>query len=120
MMGLKWIVKIKVDRSGRPGAVALLILLSGLPLVEGFGQSRDSAARKADYKNIIKVNLTSNILYRSPLVEYERVVSPNQSFSVQFGLVALPFGSSRGSDSLYYESTLKKAGFSVTADYRFY
>jgi len=83
-------------------------------------QSRDSVSKTKNYKNIIKLNLTSNILYQSPLIEYERIVKKNQSFSVQFGLIALPFGSSKGSDSLYYESTVKKSGYSITADYRFY
>jgi hypothetical protein len=83
-------------------------------------QSRDSTAKIKDYKNIIKVNFTSNILYQSPLIEYERLVKKNQSFSIQVGLVALPFGSSKGSDSLYYESNVKKTGYSLTADYRFY
>ena len=73
-----------------------------------------------ELQNIIKVNLTSNILYQSPLIEYERLVAKNQSFSIQVGLIALPFGSSKGSDSLYYESTVKKTGYSITADYRFY
>jgi hypothetical protein len=85
-----------------------------------FAQSNDSTRKVKDYKNVIKVNLTSNILYRSPLIEYERLVSRNQSFSLQFGLVALPFGSTLGSDSMSYKSTVKKAGFSVTGDYRFY
>ncbi|HEV8513529.1 MAG TPA: hypothetical protein VGQ59_09635, partial [Cyclobacteriaceae bacterium] len=83
-------------------------------------QSSDSARKEKSYKNIIKINLTSNILYRSPLIEYERIIKKNQSFSIQFGLIALPFGSSKGSDSIYYESTVKKAGYSITADYRFY
>jgi len=83
-------------------------------------QSRDSVSKAKNYKNIIKINLTSNILYQSPLIEYERLVGKHQSFSVQVGLIALPFGSSKGSDSLYYESTVKKAGYSITADYRFY
>lgn len=83
-------------------------------------QSSDSLKKTKDYKNVIKVNLTSNILYRSPLIEYERILGKHRSFSVQFGLVALPFGSTKGSDSLYYQSTLKKSGYSITADYRFY
>lgn len=89
-------------------------------LLSAYAQSRDSVSKIKDYKNIIKVNLTSNILYQSPLIEYERIVKKNQSFSIQVGLVALPFGSSKGSDSIYYESTVKKSGYSITADYRFY
>ena len=83
-------------------------------------QTLDSVSKRKSYKNVIKLNLTSNILYQPPLIEYERMVKRNQSFSVQFGLIALPFGSSKGVDSLYYESTVKKSGYSITADYRFY
>jgi hypothetical protein len=86
----------------------------------GSAQSYDSVSKAKNYKNIIKLNLTSNILYQSPLIEYERLVKKNQSFSVQLGIVALPFGSSKGSDSLYYESSVKKSGYSITLDYRFY
>jgi len=96
-----------------------LVLLSTLAFSVS-AQSRDSLSKSKNYKNIIKLNLTSNILYQSPLIEYERIVKRNQSFSVQFGLVALPFGSSKGSDSLYYGSSVKKSGYSITADYRFY
>jgi len=83
-------------------------------------QSNDSVSKAKNYKNVIKINLTSNILYRSPLLEYERLVGKNQSFSIQVGLIALPFGSSKGSDSIYYKSDVKKSGYSITADYRFY
>jgi len=84
------------------------------------GQSKDSVRKATGYKNIIKVNLTSNILYTSPLIEYERIVKKNQSFSVQAGLVSLPFGKILNSDSIYFQSSIKKSGYSVTADYRFY
>jgi len=103
----------------RPIFTALVGLL-GFSFATAQSQDKDSVSQVKNYKNIIKVNLTSNILYRSPLIEYERIVRKNQSFSVQFGLVALPFGSSKGSDSLYYQSTVKKSGYSITADYRFY
>jgi hypothetical protein len=84
------------------------------------GQSKDSVKAAKDYKNIIKLNLSSNILYSLPLIEYERIVKKNQSFSVQVGIVSLPFGKSSISDSLYFQSDVKKSGFSLTADYRFY
>jgi len=98
----------------------LIFLFVLLAWTMALGQSKDSVRKVKNHRNIIKVNLTSNILYRSPLIEYERILKKNQSFSVQVGLVALPFGSTLGSDSLYFQSTVKKSGYSVTADYRFY
>jgi Protein of unknown function (DUF3575) len=102
---------------GRKLVFISIFLLSCL-MVEA--QSKDSVRRMKIWKNIIKVNLTSNVIYRSPLIEYERIVKKNQSFSVQVGLIALPFGSSRNSDSLHYQSSVKKIGYSATVDYRFY
>lgn len=105
-----------VDRS----LTYLVILISLGSWKTVYSQSRDSVSKAKTYKNVIKVNFTSNLLYRSPLIEYERLVARNQSFSLQVGLVALPFGSSNGSDSLYYQSSIKKTGYSITGDYRFY
>ncbi len=98
----------------------VLVIISLCSWIPASSQSGDSVGKPKIYKNIIKVNFTSNLLYRSPLIEYERLVAKNQSFSVQVGLIALPFGSTKGSDSLYYEGSIKKTGYSITADYRFY
>jgi hypothetical protein len=99
-------------------AFAFLVCVMSFTLVKG--QSKDSLRTAKDYKNIIKLNLTSNILYSLPLIEYERIVKKNQSFSVQVGIVSLPFGKSSTADSLYFQSDVKKSGYSLTADYRFY
>ncbi len=101
-------------------SILVLIIISLSAWTPVHGQSPDSVSKTKNYKNILKVNFTSNILYQSPLIEYERLVKKNQSFSIQVGLIALPFGSTKGSDSLYYKSTVKKTGYSLTADYRFY
>ena len=84
---------------GRPFFIALLGLLSFFsPSAQS--HDSDSASKVKDYKSIIKFNLTSTILYRSRLIEYERMVRKNQSFLVRVGLVVLLFASSRSSDSL--------------------
>lgn len=84
-------------------------------------QKNDSTRRTKEWKNVIKLNLSSTLLYRnSPLIEYERVVKKNQTFSVQVGLVSLPFSAGFISDVLQIESTVKKKGYTFTGDYRFY
>jgi hypothetical protein len=74
-----------------------------------------------DYKrNVIKWNITPFLLWsnRNINLSYERVLSPNRSFSVNAGYFELP---STGSfDSLNISNTRKKAGFSISGDYRFY
>lgn len=71
-------------------------------------------------KNIIKWNLTPFILwgYQNINLSYERVLKPNRSFSANAGIFQLPTVGIF--DSLKIESAVKKSGFSVSGDYRFY
>jgi len=70
-------------------------------------------------KNTIKVNITSGFLYDVPLlIEYERLLSSHQSFSIQAGYSQLPFLTN--TDSLHMTKDLQSSGYSVTLDYRFY
>ena len=70
-------------------------------------------------KNIIKVNLTSGLLYDLPLLlEYERVLTSHTSFSIQAGYSKLPFETN--TDSLRWTTDLQSSGYNITLDYRFY
>ncbi len=76
-----------------------------------------------DYrKNIIKWNMTPFLLWSKKNINigYERVLSPYRSFSVNAGYFELPALFKGLADSLEIESTNKKAGFSVSGDYRYY
>ena len=83
-----------------------------LPL---FAQQEDSLKQR---KNIIKFNLTTSVLYEHAfLFEYERLLKKNRSFTVQAGYETLPFDKM---DSIEINTNLKKRGYMVTLDYRFY
>jgi len=71
-------------------------------------------------KNIIKWNLTPFIVwgYQNINLSYERIIKPNQSFSVNSGIFQLPTAGFY--DSLNIESAVKQSGFTVSGDYRFY
>ncbi len=78
---------------------------------------------KNSYKNIVRYNLSGGLLFgfsKYVIFGYERVVNPHQSFSVNFGTVALPKLVSINTDSFSLKKDLKNNGFNVSADYRFY
>jgi len=70
-------------------------------------------------KNIVKLNITSGLLYDLPLlIEYERLLSSHTSMSIQLGYSRLPFETNI--DSLRFTTDIKSSGYSATLDYRFY
>ena len=89
--------------------------------VQGEAQSTDSLKKEKIRNNVIKINLTSLMFYKSAvLVEFEHVVSKSQSFSIQGGFVSIGLGSFLASDSIHVVDFTKNSGFSITGDYRFY
>ncbi|HRI79655.1 MAG TPA: DUF3575 domain-containing protein [Cyclobacteriaceae bacterium] len=84
-------------------------------------QSTDTLKTERMRRNIIKLNLSSLMVYKdAALVEFEHVVNKKQSFSIQAGFVSVALGSFLGSDSIRLVNFTRNGGFSVTADYRFY
>lgn len=74
-----------------------------------------------DYKkNVIKWNVTPFLIWgtRNINLSYERVLSPNRSFSINAGYFELP--STGLFDSISISNTRKKGGFTLSGDYRFY
>lgn len=71
--------------------------------------------------NVVKVNLTANALY-SPafLVGYERVLTPNKSFSVEAGMVSFPEILPSIGDSIGLFDKISNNGYKINADFRFY
>lgn len=71
-------------------------------------------------KNIIKWNLTPFILwgYQNINLSYERILKPDRSLSVNAGIFQLPTVGFY--DSLNIDSSVKKSGFTISADYRIY
>jgi hypothetical protein len=87
-------------------------------------QSRpDSATVSKEKKlnNIIKINLSSWILYTNGLqMMYERVLSPKRSITVFGGIITFPVPSAIANSSISFNSNKKKSGFAMGAEYRFY
>lgn len=99
---------------------SLFSFFFGLVLMQAIAQKSDSIKKEKRRNNIIKLNLSSGLIYSIPLVEYERIVKKNQSFAIQAGVVSLPFGSDNNSTNVQFQSSVNKSGFTVALDYRFY
>lgn len=71
-------------------------------------------------RNTVKIDLTSHFLYRNPVIlSYERVTKPNQSFAISAGYNQFPQMVSLGDDIRTTEE-LKRTGFKIGGEYRFY
>ena len=96
---------------------AILILFCTLNL---------SAQQDTILKNTLRYNITNPVLFgsRSVIFGFERVVSRNQSFSVNIGRASFPKLLSGSSDSaklgMGLETNYKDVGFNLSVDYRFY
>ena len=78
------------------------------------------SAKRTDYKNSIKLNLTSPILYNSAfLFGYERVLKNNQSINISGGYMEFPVSLSVP-EYLHLDEQKSKSGYNVVVDYRFY
>lgn len=86
-------------------------------------QSPDSNKIIQPHKNVIRYNLSSGLLFgidKYIVFGYERVISPHQSFSINVGRASLPKLVSISTDSFNAEKNLKRSGFNLSVDYRFY
>jgi hypothetical protein len=85
------------------------------------GQAPDSAKKKLQYPNTVKLNLTSMIEFSpSVVVAYERLVKPSQSFSVMGGFVTFPISLRDLPDSINLVESKSRSGYRIGGEYRFY
>lgn len=90
---------------------------------QSFAQLKDSASikREKDYKNSIKINLTSWILYSNGIqLNYERILSPKRSVTLFGGIIQFPMPSVIANSSINFDRDKKKSGFAIGSEYRFY
>ncbi|MCD4834387.1 MAG: hypothetical protein K8R31_11370 [Bacteroidales bacterium] len=84
------------------------------------GQQSDSLG----YRNVIKYNLTAPMLWgiENYIFEYERVLSPTRTFSIELGYRTFPklIGIGKTDSALIVRDHKNKGGISATIDYRFY
>jgi len=73
-------------------------------------------------KNTIRMNITNPMIFgKSYILNYERIVRPNQSFAIGVGSFSLPKVSSLDLGSEYnISSSADNGGFNISAEYRFY
>src|SRR4030095_4135057 len=83
----------------------------------------DTTKPVKQYKNIIRYNLSGALIFgidKYIVFGYERVIKPNQSFSVNFGSAALPKLVTIVTDSFTLSEDVNNNGFNFSVDYRFY
>ncbi len=100
----------------------LVCLITLLGSAFGSETSKDSTQTTKQYKNTIRYNFSSSAFFANTKATfgYERVVSPHQSFSINFGLNAFPKLININLDSFSIEKDSKGSGFILAGDYRFY
>ncbi|MCG8307224.1 MAG: hypothetical protein MI975_07505 [Cytophagales bacterium] len=101
--------------------LSIIIPISMLNVAVGQGQDSIELKKFTPYKNVIRYNLTPNILGFSSLIfGYERVVKPYQTFSINAGYLALGKSGKKENEDFQLTRTKSSSGFSIAADYRFY
>ena len=75
------------------------------------------------YNNVVRYNISNPLMFgfdRYVLIGYERIVSHNQSFSINFGRASLPKIVGFSTDSFQLNKDSKNSGYNISVDYRFY
>ncbi|HEY4968170.1 MAG TPA: hypothetical protein VII28_17310 [Puia sp.] len=104
------------------GVFILLIGLTSVSL-QSAAQVTDSAkiTFQKDYKNSIKINLTSFILYSTGIqLNYERLLSSKRSITVFGGYIQFPMPTVIANSPLNFDKNKTKNGYSIGSEYRFY
>jgi len=102
------------------GTCFLMICMLSTISMMGQEEKTVSKAKRDDYKNIIKFNLSSQILYRNTfLLGYERVVKQNQSINISGGYIEFPL-SLKFPESVQAKGNKERSGYTIQADWRFY
>ncbi len=102
-----------------PTLLAIMLIMA----IQSMAQVTDSAKIKfeKDYKNTIKINLTSWILYSNGIqLNYERLLSSKRSITIFGGYIEFPMPTIIANSSLNFDKNKSKSGFSIGSEYRFY
>lgn len=100
--------------------ISTLFFIVFLVPVLATAQNDTSAIKQR--KNIIKWNLTPNALVgpESMVFSYERVVNDRQSFNVGGGYLKMAPRKNRLGETVQFFDAVKRGGFDVNFDYRFF
>ena len=99
-------------------------LIISLGLITVFAQAQEEKAvekaKRNDFKNVVKFNVSSQILYNNALLfGFERVIKPHQSINISGGYIEFPI-SLKLPEALALREQRKKTGYNITLDWRFY
>ena len=105
----------------RPQQILIILILPIVFPLNAISQDSLKIKKFIPRKNVIRYNLTPNILgFNSAIFGYERVIRPYQSFSINAGYLSLGKSGKSTLNDYHLTNTKTKGGFSVAADYRFY
>jgi len=73
------------------------------------------------HRNNIKINLSAWVLYDDVFIlSYERSINKHQTLAITGGLLQFPSFGSLSLNNMHFEQTLKRNGFTIGSEYRFY
>ncbi len=101
----------------------LALLVSFFILLSTLHAQTDTTKPATQYKNVVRYNLSGALVFgidKYIVLGYERILKPNQSFSINFGSAALPKLVTIITDSFSLSQDVKNSGFNFSVDYRFY
>ncbi len=98
--------------------VAILLIV----LVKAQAQQDSSKiAHEKQFKNVIKLNITSWILYSNGVqINYERLLSNHSSITIFGGPIEFPMPTVIANSPLQFDKNKSKSGFVIGSEYRFY
>ncbi|HZZ76557.1 MAG TPA: hypothetical protein VFE04_11540 [Puia sp.] len=113
------------NKSGIPSVIFRIIgsvIFIFIATLTAKAQVKDSASENHEkvFKNTLKLNLTSWILYSGVQVNYERILSKKRSITLYGGIIEFPMPSVISNSSLSFNRDKQKSGFSLGSEYRFY
>jgi hypothetical protein len=101
----------------------LVCLVLSILLANASLSQTDTSKATRQYKNVIRYNLSGALIFgidKFIVFGYERMLTPNQSFSVNLGKAALPKLVTIVTDSFTLSQDVKNTGVNFSVDYRFY
>jgi len=100
---------------------AIAVIISVITSFSAYTQTTDSSKPARDFRNSIKLNVSSRIIYDNSFqLSYERVMKNNRTLNIFAGYLEFPADIVLKLDSTRLGDSKKKSGYSFGADYRFY
>jgi hypothetical protein len=96
-----------------------LMIMAGQTLAQDVDSTKLKFQR--EYKNSLKINLTSFILYSNGIqLNYERLLSSKRSITIFGGYIEFPMPTIIANSPLNFDKNKTKSGYSIGSEYRFY